>query len=289
MRASVLTLGLPLGLALGTACTAEKAAVVADDAESAARALLSPRLFEPTPALQARFTPDRSPDAFPLRMMADGPADLATARIDRLRMIDGRAVVTARVTLDGVAQLFGFWLERQEGVWRVAGWEETPTPLPSPDAPVPERAPDPPAALLGPFFRAAHPVLGLTLPTVAPAPADLATGPAAGVKVDLKPPAVAGDCKAREVAASVEHAAGALTACYHTALAGEAPRLGRITYRLQYAKAAPGPRATLVESTLLLTGLTDCLGAALETTRLENRTCQATLPMVFIPAKVTSR
>lgn len=278
-----------LALAVCSACAPEKAAPVADDAESAARALLSPRLFDPTPALQARFTPDRSPDAFPLRMMADGPADLATARLDRLRMIDGRAVVTARVTLDGVAQLFGFWLERHEGVWRVAGWEDTPTPLPSPDAPVPERAPDPPAALLGPFFRSAHPVLGLTLPTLAPAPADAATNPAATVKVDLKPPAVAGDCKAREVAASVEHATAALTTCYQTALAGEAPRLGRITYRLQYTRSAPGPRATLVESTLLLTGLTDCLGAALEATRLGDRTCQATLPIVFIPAKITSR
>jgi hypothetical protein len=281
---------LALSVALCAACAPEKAAVVADDAESAARALLSPRLFDPTLALQARFTPDRSPDAFPLRMMADGPGDLKTARLDRLRMIDGRAVVTARVTLDGVAQLFGFWLERQEGVWRVAGWEDTPTPLPSPDAPVPERAPDPPAALLGPFFRAAHPVLSLPLPTRAgPDAGDEGGSTPATVKVDLKPPAVAGDCKAREVAASVEHATGALTACYHTALAGEAPRLGRITYRLQYNRSAPGPRATLVESTLLLTGLTDCLGAALEATRLEDRTCQATLPIVFIPAKVTSR
>ena len=167
--------------------------------------------------------------------------------------------------------------------------EDTPTPLPSPDAPVPERAPDPPAALLGPFFRAAHPVLALPLPTRVDPGGDAAADPAATVKVDLKPPAVAGDCKAREVAASVEHATTALTACYHTALAGEAPRLGRITYRLQYTRSAPGPRATLVESTLLLTGLTDCLGAALEATHLEDRTCQATIPMVFIPAKVTSR
>jgi hypothetical protein len=283
------TLGLATSLALCAACTPETTTAVADDAESAARALLSARLFEPPAALHARFVPDRPPEAFPLRMMAAGPEDLATARLDRLRMIDGRAVVTARVTLDGVAQLFGFWLERQEGVWRVAGWEETPTPLPSPDTPVPERAPDPPAALLGPFFRAAHPVLGLPLPTLAPAVSDAAANPAATVKVDLKPPAVAGDCKAREVAASVEHATAALTACYQTALAGEAPRLGRITYRLQYTASTPGPRATLVESTLLLTGLTDCLGAALEATRLENRTCQATVPMVFIPAKVTSR
>lgn len=275
-----------LALAAWAGCAADPVAPTGPpgsvDAESAALALISARLLDAPDVLRPRFSPDVAPEAFPLRMMVDDPADLAGARLDRVRMVDGRAVVEARVALEGRPLRFDFWLERADGVWRVAGYAPTPVVLPDLDAPVPVEAPDPPAALLGPVFRAAHPVLDLQM-RVAGGPG--ADAPENAVRVDFKPPAVAGGCKAAEVIAAVEHTAADLTACYQTAVADAPPRLGRLTFRLQYAPTHEAPRVELIESTLLLDGLAECAERALAGARLADRTCQATVPAVFIPGR----
>ena len=271
---------LPIALSAMLSCTAAPLPPTPTDAESAARLLLTARLFESPELLQPLFVPDRQPAVFPLRMMAAGPEELVGARIDRLRLIDGRAVVTARVSLDGLAQHFEFWLERHEGLWRVAGWAPTPRPLADADAPVPEAPADPPAELLGPFLRSAHPVHSMPLVT---AVAAAALGSSTRVEVQVKSPAVTGTCKPAEIAAAVDHTTPALATCYRTALTGAPARWGRITWRLQYSAAQPTPAVTLVESTLLLTGLPECVSAALAGARLSGRTCTATVPIVFKP------
>jgi hypothetical protein len=254
------------------------------DAESTARRLLSAELFAPPEKLRRLFATEHAPEDFPLRMTAEGPHELADARLDRLRMIDGRAVVEARVTLGGRAQVFTFWLERHEGAWRVAGWLPTPRPLPEPAAPVPVARPDPPPALLGAFFRAAHPVH--TLPIVEVPIRDGAAVPPA-VVVRFKEIVVAGDCREAAVDAALAHARPALEACHQGAAGQDAPKSGRLTFRLTYTPAAPEPAVALKETTLLLPGLSDCATAALSAARLEGKDCLATVPVLFGPAPAT--
>jgi len=257
---------------------------VGADAESTARLLLTDELFAPPEKLRRLFATEHAPEDFPLRMTAEGPSELAGARIDRLRMVDGRAVVEARVTLGGRAQVFTFWLERHEGAWRVAGWLPAPRPLPEPGAPVARTPPDPPPALLGTVFRAAHPVHTLPLVEV---PRAGATSEPPAVVVRFKELVVVGDCREAAVDAALAHARGALEACHQGATGKDAPKSGRLTFQLTYTPKSPEPAVTLKETTLLLPGLSDCATAALSAARLEGKDCLATVPVLFGPAPAT--
>ncbi len=254
------------------------------DAETTARRLLTAELFAPPETLRRLFATEHAPEDFPLRMSAEGPHELAGARIDRLRMVDGRAVVEARVTLGGRAQVFTYWLERHEGAWRVAGWLPEPRPLPDAAAPVPPALPDPPPALIGPVFRAAHPVHTLPLVEVA-TPGQGAAPPA--VVVRFKELVVVGDCREAAVHAALDHARAPLEACHQGATGKDAPKSGRLTFQLTYTPKAAAPAVALKETTLLLPGLSDCATAALAAARLEGRDCLATVPVLFGPAPVT--
>ncbi|MCK6572561.1 hypothetical protein L6V77_15860 [Myxococcota bacterium] len=257
---------------------------VGADAESTARLLLTDELFAPPEKLRRLFATEHAPEDFPLRMTAEGPNELAGARIDRLRMVDGRAVVEARVTLGGRAQVFTFWLERHEGAWRVAGWLPAPRPLPEAAAPVARTPPDPPPALLGAVFRAAHPVHTLPLVEV---PRAGATSEPPAVVVRFKELVVVGDCREAAVDAALAHARGALEACHQGATGKDAPKSGRLTFQLTYTPKSPEPAVALKETTLLLPGLSDCATAALSAARLEGKDCLATVPVLFGPAPAT--
>jgi hypothetical protein len=284
MTGRLCCLGLLLGLFACDERLDEPEPTEGTDAESTARRLLSAELFAPPETLRRLFATEHAPEDFPLRMTAEGPHELAGARIDRLSMVDGRAVVEARVVLGGRAQVFTFWLERHEGSWRVAGWLPEPRPLPDIAAPVPVLPADPPPALLGPVFRAAHPVH--TLPLVeTPATGDAASPPA--VVVRFKELVVVGDCREAAVHAALDHARAPLEACHQGATGKDAPKSGRLTFQLTYTPQAPEPAVALKETTLLLPGLSDCATAALASARLEGRDCLATVPVLFGPAPVT--
>ncbi len=266
------------GLLLLPACAPDAESTIALDAEAAAVDFLSRHLFDAPETLVAAFVAELNPSAFPLRLVADTPESFRFVDIGRLRMVDGRAVVTALFTLDEVPLLFEFWLEKQEGRWRIAGYENRPRP--TSEAAIPALAPPPPVALVAAAFRNA-----LSVPAfpVQAASAAVSSGRARG-RIDVRIAELGTGCGAPALMeTALAHAAERLRTCWETALEGASARPGRLTFRLKFSPEQTGPAAELVETTMLLAGLPDCMSEALGQVRLPGKSCEVTARVVCTP------
>jgi hypothetical protein len=254
----------------------------ADDVESVALKLLRTHLFDTPEALRPRFVDGLDPGVFPPRLLLDGPEALATVRIQivRVRMLDGRGLVTARLgEASGVSET-DFWLERREGVWQVSGFDPTPRSVPSDDAPVPEPLPVPPAALAAAAFR--DRLQGAQVPVSRVGATDGSPSHAASAaEVTFRRPVVSGACRPSDFQSALEGRRGPLAACWARHV--RSPRGGRVTWRLTRAPDREATEVALVETTVLDSPFVDCTVATLAAVRVPVLNCSVEAAAVFSP------
>ncbi len=225
--------------------------LASQDAEAAAVALLSSRVFEPPDQLRPWFVEGVEPENLPLRLVVDSPAAYDFLDVQRLRMIDGRAIVTALVALDGEPHTLDVWFEHRNGAWKVAGWTHVPHPA-DPAKPAPSAGADLPVPLASATFRGdeAPPALALDAPS---APAEAASAP---VRIGVQRPQVTGACDAAALHRHAKTLEPALERCWADA---RAERGGRLTFGLDLDPKGRPTGARVEETTLLVTGLGDCV------------------------------
>jgi hypothetical protein len=256
----------------------------ADDVESTALTLLRIHLFDPPEALRPRFVDGLDPGVFPPRLLLDGPGALATARIQivRVRMLDGRGLVTARFGEPSGVSETDFWLERREGVWQVSGFDPTPRSAASDDAPVPEPLPVPPAALAAAAFR--DRLQGAQVPVVRPGATDgTADYAASAAEVTFRRPVVSGACRPSDFQGALEGRRGPLAACWARHV--RSPRGGRVTWRLSRTPDREATEVALVETTVLDSPFVDCTVATLAAVRVPVVNCSVEAAAVFSPSQ----
>jgi hypothetical protein len=282
LAASTVAVAVAFALALACERTEEAAEPAADDVESVALALLRTHLFDSIDALRPRFADGLDPGVFPPRLLLDGPSALATARIQivRVRMLDGRGLVTARLgEASGVSET-DFWLERREGLWRVSGFDSTPRAVSSDDVPVPEVLPVPPAALAAAAFR--DRLQGAQVPVVRTGGTDATSGrPASAAEVTFRRPTVSGACRPSDFQGALEGRRGPLAACWARHV--RSPRGGRVTWRLTRTPDREATDVALVETTVLDAPFVDCTLATLAAVRVPVVNCSVEAAAVFSP------
>lgn len=242
----------------------EEASVKMDavaDPEIAARLFFRDHVFSDPEQVKPLFTDTLDFKDFPLPLMVPSPEAYAFNDIWRLRMIDNRAVITALITLNGEPHLYDVWFEHHRGSWKVAGWGDYPHPV-DPGAPAPARDDRLPAALAKASFRDIHEVPSMPIRVKA-----RATGEAPRrlpVQVDLRPPAIEGPCSQASIKRQLRPMSQALAECYAKTVDPDKGRTGRLTMAYGIAPGGPPIDAEVEETTLLATGLTDCVTAALD-------------------------
>ena len=277
-------LAFTCALALTVACDRPElsSGPAADDVESVALNLLRTHLFDTPEALRPRFVDGLDPGVFPPRLLLDGPEALASARIQivRVRMLDGRGLVTARLgEASGVSET-DFWLERREGVWQVSGFDPTPRSVSSDDAPVPEPLPVPPAALAAAAFR--DRLQGAQVRVVRLDATDGSPGhTASAAEVTFRRPVVSGACRPSDFQGALEGRRGPLAACWARHV--RSPRGGRVTWRLTRAPDRDATEVALVETTVLDSPFVDCTVATLSAVRVPVVNCSVEAAAVFSP------
>jgi hypothetical protein len=272
-----------LALLTGGACTADAPPQLAPDPEVAARALLAREVvFAPPETLRPRFLSAVSPADFPLRLIVDDAAGYTFVDLWRIRMIDSRAIVTALVKLNDETMAFELWLESHDGVWQVAGWDQVPRTV-DPDAPLPAsvRLPGP---LAGATFRTSLNAPALPIPEATAAAPEEAPGGARRARVTIGRTQLDGTCPRRALETAVRERRGRLAACYAARVSGEDGRRGRLTVGFSTANGRLEAPPRVLESTLLLDGLADCVSEALADIRppAEAR-CTARFRLNFAP------
>jgi hypothetical protein len=267
-----------ISLAFLVGCAAPPPA--ASDPEAAAVALLSAHVFDPPETLRPLFVEGVQPENLPLRLVVDSAAAYAFLDVQRLRMVDGRAVVTALVRLDGEPHTLDLWFEHRDGAWKVAGWTNVPHPA-DPAKPAPPAGADLPVPLASATFRGdeAPPALALDAPPDAPA----AEAP---VRLGVQRPQVTGACDPGAIQRHLAQLEPALRRCWSGA---RTERGGRLTFGLDLDGEGRPTDARVEETTLLVAGLSDCVEGVVRGAsgwpKPANGICTARVAVTFTPKR----
>jgi hypothetical protein len=251
------------------------------DPEAAAVALLSKRVFDPPDVLRPWFVEGVAPEDLPLRLVVDSPADYAFLDVQRLRMVDGRAVVTALVGLDGEPHTLDVWFEYRNGAWKVAGWTNVPHPA-DPSKPAPPAGADVPVPLASATFRGEETPQALALD----APPEAPDEPETSVRVGVQRPQVTGACDAGALQRHLKRLEPALRRCFTEA---RAERGGRLAFALDLDAQGSATGARVEETTLLVAGLSDCVEGVVRAEaawpRPAEGVCAARVAVTFTPGR----
>ncbi|MFN3202586.1 MAG: hypothetical protein ACE366_29615 [Bradymonadia bacterium] len=253
------------------------------DPEIAARRYLTHHVFSDIEVAKPFFADTVDPKDFPIPLVVSAPEAYTFNDIWRLRMIDNRAVITALLTLNGDRQLFDLWFEYHSGTWKVVGWGDYPRPADGADS-APERDMRLPAALAKATFRDVHEVPPMPIRVVARPEGDRPRR--LPVKVELRPPQIEGKCSTSSIKRQLRPMVQALGECYARTVDPDKGRTGRLTMAYGLSPKSPPIDATLEETTLLATGLSDCVTealSALKPLKRQKSACTVRVRAVFRP------
>ncbi len=251
------------------------------DPELAATTFLKSHVFEDAAALRPRFTREVEPTRFPVRAMVDAPSDYAFERIWRLRTIDNRYVVEAVVRLRNKFKRVTFWLEVQEGNWRISGWAPELSDVEM-NAPTPSAGADVPVPFAAAAFRGT-PAKGVVYVPTAKSDAPKANLP---VRARVQLTEVALGCPEKALREVLENSHDRFAECYADAIDGGRLRPGRMTYELKIEGRPATVKPSLEETTLIHSTLTDCVERVFSNLWIDRSdTCEVTALVLFSPKK----
>lgn len=262
------------------ACGQDGTVEQVSDPEVAAIELLTRFAFAPAATIRPRFVDGVDPENMPIRLLVDRPEEYVYEDLWRLRMIDGRAVVTALVQIRDEPRLFDLWFEARGESWQVAGWSQTLRPVRVEDAVA--IAGDPvPAAMAKATFRDVHAVPRLPI-----GDDSFAEGPQAPprVRVGYKSLNHRGRCNAEHIRTNLRQRTEALRLCYESALSADDARIGRLTVEVQMRAGRATHETSIAETTLIVNALTACAEEVLsQLPGQDEGECVIRVPMTFTP------
>jgi len=255
------------------------------DPEMAAKTFLEGHVFDEISALRSRFTREVEPQSFPVRAMVDSPDDYSFERLWRLRTIDNRYVVEAVVRLRDKYKRVTFWLEIQEGNWRISGWAPEVSDV-ALEAATPSAGADVPVPFAGAAFRGT-PTMGVVY-----LPSKKSTAPRQDlpVKARIQLTKIALGCPEKALRQVLENTNDRFAECYADAIGNGRLRPGRMTYDLEIEGRPATIKPSLRETTLIHSDLTTCVERVYSDLWIDRSdTCEVTTLLLFTPKKKKRR